>query len=1082
MKKILQWMSDNILFLITLFLLVFIPLYPKIPLVDIVNTWVYVRAEDFVVVVSLVILGILLVRKKVTLRTPLTLPILFFWVIGAIATLHGVLLIFPEISNVFPNVALLSLLRRIEYLSLFFVGFAAIRDKRALPYIVFVLAATMIAVFLYGIGQKYLGFPAYLTMNEEFAKGLPIQLSNLGRVPSTFGGHYDLAAYLVLMIPLLASMVFGFRNWLVKLSLLGTIAAGFVLLFLTVSRVSFAVVFLSLALVVFLHKKKWVLFSIPVVAVIFGILLLVFSPQLLDRFKSTVKEVDVLVDTKTGNAIGNIKEITPLTYFKDKNTLIWQRPYQENLSLDSKPTTDGEEELLASPSAQLYYGELMNLPLEDVHMATKSGVIPYLALPPQSVLVVPPNISGESLPQGTGYVNLTLSPIRKGYGEFFYERQVEEETATISGVTMWTGYFLVKRASAHDLSLTTRYQGEWPNAIEAFKRNIFLGSGYGSISLAIDNSYLRMLGEVGSLGFIAFLVIFITSAAYMKKALSVVDSPIVRSFTIGFAGGVFGLFLNATLIDVFEASKVAFYLWLLMGITLGMLHLYYTKQVNFYHELKKVATSTYAVAFYLITLTIIFFFPMLSNYFVADDFTWLRWATEAKGIESVVQYFTQADGFFYRPGTKLFFLLMYSAFWLDPVMYHVASLTLHIIVVVLVFILVQKILQNVKLSILAAFVFAMLTSYSEAIFWLSSIGHVFCVMFILLSMLLFTLWDEKKHVIYLLASMISIGASLLFHELGVVAPFMIMLYTFITKESLMKQLRQHKFAYGALFFPIVLYLIIRFISRSHWSGGDYSYDLLMLPFNIIGNFFGYVMLSLLGPMFLNFYELIRNFSKEHLVFSFIVIVALLVVARLTYPLIKKMQPKTRRIWIGSIGFIFVSLLPFLGLGNITSRYSYLAGFGFVLLFVLCIKKLYNYLETSGRDVAGAVVTLIISIFFLINVIQMQQIHADWREAGIKVNRFFVSLQALYSTAWSTDALELHFVDVPVKVGNAWMFPVGLADALWFNFKNPKLKIYQWDSIEKPKALITNPALQKIFLVDEFGRVEIPKKKAPQVSQ
>src|SRR3989338_5116352 len=107
MKKIFSWAINNILFLLTLFLLVFIPLYPKLPLIDIKNTWVYVRVEDFVVVLVLLVWLVLLVRRKITLRTPLTLPLLIFWAVGGIATIHGVLLIFPGLSNVFANIAFL---------------------------------------------------------------------------------------------------------------------------------------------------------------------------------------------------------------------------------------------------------------------------------------------------------------------------------------------------------------------------------------------------------------------------------------------------------------------------------------------------------------------------------------------------------------------------------------------------------------------------------------------------------------------------------------------------------------------------------------------------------------------------------------------------------------------------------------------------------------------------------------------------------------------------------------------------------------------------------------------------------------
>ncbi|KKQ34697.1 MAG: O-antigen polymerase [Microgenomates group bacterium GW2011_GWA2_37_6] len=306
MKKILSWIWDNVLFLETLFLLAFIPLYPKLPILDIKNTWVYIRAEDFVVLFVLLSWLVLLFRKKITLRTPLTLPILIFWLIGGIATIHGILIIFPKVANVFSNVAFLSFLRHIEYMSLFFIAYHGMKDRKFLPFVIVTLVVTLFAVIVYGFGQKYLGLPAYLTMNEEFAKGIPIQLSALSRVPSTFAGHYDLAAYLVFIIPIMVSLFFGVKNWVVKIVLAAGGLLGFVLLFMTVSRVSFFVLFAALFIVFFFQKKKLLVASIPVVAILAAIFL-ILAPTLLNRFQSTVSEVDVLVDAKTGQSLGHIK-------------------------------------------------------------------------------------------------------------------------------------------------------------------------------------------------------------------------------------------------------------------------------------------------------------------------------------------------------------------------------------------------------------------------------------------------------------------------------------------------------------------------------------------------------------------------------------------------------------------------------------------------------------------------------------------------------------------------------------------------------------------------------------------------------
>ena len=362
---------------------------------------------------------VFLLKRKITLKTPLTLPILVFWIIGAIATIHGVVIIFPSIPNVFPNVAFLNFLRHIEYMSLFFVAYAGIRDKRYLPIIVMTLVITLIVVFAYGLGQKYAGFPAYLTMNEEFAKGVPITLSPLSRVPSTFGGHYDLAAYLVLVIPIVASVFFGVRSYFVKIILLGSILAGIVLLFMTVSRVSFFVLLVALVVVLFLQKKRFVIFSLPIV-MLFVFLFFIFQPTLLSRFGNTIKEVDVLVDAKTGEAIGHVSFV-PSEYFRNK---IIKQKYpkdKDKINLDAARRGQIEE---ASPSA----------------------IVSPELLPQEAPLIVANNIStGENLPQGTSYINLPLSPVTKRLQNFFYEKASDLTTTASSEVLIFSGDFLVKR-------------------------------------------------------------------------------------------------------------------------------------------------------------------------------------------------------------------------------------------------------------------------------------------------------------------------------------------------------------------------------------------------------------------------------------------------------------------------------------------------------------------------------------------------------------------------------------------------------------------------------------------------------------
>jgi len=1040
--KILKWIGNNLLFIFTIFLLVFIPLYPKIPLLNVQHTWVYVRFEDFSVAFVILVWVILLLFKKVTLKTPLTIPIIIFWIIGGLSTLHGVMLLFPTLANVFPNVALLSFLRRIEYMSLFFIAFASIKDKKFITYIAATLAIVLLLVVGYGFGQKFLGFPAFLTMNEEFAKGVPIQLSELSRVPSTFAGQYDLAAYLVLIIPLLVSLAFGFRNIMVKIALFITSSLGFILLFMTVSRISFFALLLSLLLLLILQKKKLIIVSFLVLT----FTLLIFSPSLLQRFQSTVSDVNVLVDAKTGGAISEVKEV-PGTYFKDKVV----------------------KKLLFSKDNAL--------------SATGSAALPFQLIPPTVALVIEANSStGESLPQGTSYVNLPLSPVIKKIDAYFFQKFINKDGVKSEEISVFYGDYLIKKAKAYDLSFTTRFQGEWPNTFKAFKRNIFIGSGYGSVSLAVDNNYLRILGESGLLGFAAFISILIMAVIYIRKLLSKVDSPVVRGFVIGFVAGSFGLAVNAFLIDVFEASKIAFTYWLLMGVTIGVLHLYKKDEVDLFGGFKKAITSPFAIIFYILVIVAALFYPVLTNYFVGDDFTWFRWVSDSSN--NVVNYFTQANGFFYRPGTKLYFSLMYSSFWLNQAMYHLVSILLHSAVSVLLFLVLRKILKNYVLSIISVALFLLLTGYHEAVFWISSTGFLFNALFILLGLFFFILWKEKKKIIYFIVSVISIALSLLFHELGVVAPLLIILYDVIFEEKTVINKLSRKVSYLILLFSLLPYLGLRFFAQSHWFNGDYSYNILKLPFNVLGNTFGYLFLDLFGPQSVPAYELLRNISREHLILAIpVFLVIIFGFIRLWKIIMKRVEEKDRKIVVFGSLFFLIALLPFLGLGNITSRYSYLSSIGFVILLALFLKKIYIYLiSISGKYVGTACIIIIAIAYSMFQLFELQKIHTDWRVAGEQSQKLLVSIEQYSKNDWIKQDMKFYFVGMPIRAGEAWIWPVGLKDALWLTFKNPSLAVYTASDVNSAFNQAGGLLSSHVFRFDSDGGVdEIVRAKNGQIN-
>ena len=124
-----------------------------------------------------------------------------------------------------------------------------------------------------------------------------------------------------------------------------------------------------------------------------------------------------------------------------------------------------------------------------------------------------------------------------------------------------------------DRSTSIRLNVEWPRALRAIAKNPLLGTGYSSITLATDNDYLRLLGEVGLIGFASFFLImarviltFIRKYPFFKNY-----QKTELIFVCGIFSALVGIFMNALFIDIFEASKFAISFWLLLGMAIALI-------------------------------------------------------------------------------------------------------------------------------------------------------------------------------------------------------------------------------------------------------------------------------------------------------------------------------------------------------------------------------------------------------------------------------------------------------------------------------------------------------------------------------
>lgn len=544
-KRILAWLDENLLVCLSALLLALIPLYPKLPLFDIIPGYlVRVRVEDFVILLTFVVWFVQVLRKKIAWRTPLAIPILMYAVVGLCSVVSAVF-----ISQTVPSELLhigktgLHYFRYLEYFALYFILVSAIKTRQQLKIVIGVIAATLVGIAIYGIGQKYLYWPVYSTMNREFAKGIRLVLTEHARVQSTFGGHYDLGGYLVIILPLILSIILVAKKYWRALLILAYLG-GVWLMFVSASRTSLIAYLVGCFVVILWQalRKKTIrdgaLFFTKIALIFLAVhfvFLRAFGADLFERVEQTINSFPVIATPY--NATVAFADTSWKTVGNTTSTVI-NNLFDDN---ESMSTTDqlADAFKVEKPENTITIDEV--LVLSDTRPVPASPVDVYTEVPIYS------QVASTSAEGVTTYTTVESPRI---YSD---------------------------NALKHGLSLAIRLDALWPRALAGFYTNPFLGSGYATLTKeaagqfteaeSTDNNFLRTLGETGALGFVAFYGIIVLAMVYAwKLTRNGKVGALEQSYAIGFIAATIGILINAGFIDVFAASKVALYYWSLTGV------------------------------------------------------------------------------------------------------------------------------------------------------------------------------------------------------------------------------------------------------------------------------------------------------------------------------------------------------------------------------------------------------------------------------------------------------------------------------------------------------------------------------------
>lgn len=244
--------SASLLKYLTAAIFIFIPLYPKFPLFFLPGSAVAIRAEDFLIGFTAVVLTLHLLLTRKFKLPPLGYQVLVYLAIGGLSVLSAILIT----KNVNPLLTVFHWGRRLEYLLVFFFVYYVGRENRGSRRLLFELILLVpIGVFLYGLAQIFAAAPVISTMNKEFAKGIALTLQPGVQLSSTFAGHYDLAIYLAMILVYLTTLL---TLKLKRGQWLGLLAGFVILLWLFTragSRIAIFGLVFSVALVCFLQRR-----------------------------------------------------------------------------------------------------------------------------------------------------------------------------------------------------------------------------------------------------------------------------------------------------------------------------------------------------------------------------------------------------------------------------------------------------------------------------------------------------------------------------------------------------------------------------------------------------------------------------------------------------------------------------------------------------------------------------------------------------------------------------------------------------------------------------------------------------------
>ena len=401
----------------------------------------------------------------------------------------------------------------------------------------------------------------------------------------------------------------------------------------------------------------------------------------------------------------------------------------------------------------------------------------------------------------------------------------------------------------------------------------------------------------------------------------------------------------------------------------------------------------------LIFVCILVYINSLSNGFVFDDYAVIIENKYLKlpGINFASffnhSYFNIAGGeASYRPLATLSYYLTYAIAGLNPFFYHLLSLILHMVNVVLVYLLFNLILKHRFAALIAGLLFACHPALTEAVDCISYNEDLLAAVFFLLAFLFYL----KSSTHNLRSSRFNYGLSLFFFLLGLLSkemaitlPAIILLYDVSIKNEVDRQsfslqqilstIKDRGLFYSGYMVVSLLYLSIRFFVLYNPQEsikpiyGNLVERIIFLP----GHIFSFIKLAFFPVNLTADYV----FSYPHHFFAISNLIGFIFVAGLVVLSVFVFK-NSKEIFFG-IWWFFITLFPVYNIIPIynpfAERFLYIPLIGFCMLVAIAFNTLMNQrlsATVTVKVLSSLAIIILLSFYATVTISR----NRDWKDS------------------------------------------------------------------------------------------------------